>query len=86
MQNATTSSANTMKAYEVLKIGQDRGTPRLWLEGVKAKLAGFLPGLRYSIRKDDERKMLILELAEDGVRVVSKKHKRDDETPDINKN
>ena len=65
MQNATTSSANTMKAYEVLKIGQNRGTPRLWLEGVKAKLAGFLPGLRYSIRKDDERKMLVLELAEE---------------------
>ena len=86
MQNATTSSANTMKAYEVLKIGQNRGTPRLWLEGVKAKLAGFLPGLRYSIRKDDERKMLVLELAEDGLRVVSKKLKGNVETPVIDIN
>ena len=86
MQNATTSSANTMKAYEVLKIGQNRGSPRLWLEGIKAKMAGFLPGLRYSIRKDDERKMLVLELAEDGLRVVSKKLKGNVETPVIDIN
>ena len=47
-----------MKAYESAKIGENRGRPRLWLEGFKASLAGFLPGIRFSIRKDEKRTML----------------------------
>ena len=50
-----------MKAYESIKIGQNRGSPRLWLEGMKASMAGFLPGKRFSIRKDEQRNMLVLE-------------------------
>ena len=50
-----------MKAYESAKIGENRGRPRLWLEGFKASLAGFLPGIRFSIRKDEKRTMLTLE-------------------------
>ena len=49
-----------MKAYETTKIGQNRGCPRLWLEGRKARAAGFLPGRRFNARKDEERGMLVL--------------------------
>ena len=66
-----------MKAYESIKIGQNRGSPRLWLEGMKASMAGFLPGKRFSIRKDEQRNMLVLELSEQGSRLVSRKVKGD---------
>lgn len=75
-----------MKAYETTKIGQNRGRPRLWLEGRKAKAAGFLPGKRFNIRKDDERTMLVLELSECGSRIVSRKLKGDQEIPVIDIN
>jgi len=75
-----------MKAYETTKIGQNRGRPRLWLEGRKAKAAGFLPGKRFNIRKDDERTMLVLELSECGSRIVSRKLKGEREIPVIDIN
>ena len=51
-----------MKSYEVTKIGQHRGKPRLWLEGSKAQLGGFMPGKRFEAKKDLDKQMLILEL------------------------
>ena len=75
-----------MKAYESIKIGQNRGSPRLWLEGMKASMAGFLPGKRFSIRKDEQRNMLVLELSEQGSRLVSRKVKGDQEIPVIDIN
>ncbi|MBV7541933.1 DNA cytosine methyltransferase [Acidovorax sp. sic0104] len=62
-----------MKAYEAVKLGEHRGSPRLWLQGMKAKIAGFLPGMRFNVRKDPEKFMLVLELSEHGDRVVSRK-------------
>ena len=47
-----------MKSYEVTKIGQHRGKPRLWLEGSKALLGGFLPGKRFEAKKDLDKQML----------------------------
>ena len=75
-----------MKAYEATKIGQNRGAPRIWLEGMKAKLAGFLPGKRFNIRKDESRKTLILDLCPTGFRVVSRKSKSGQEVPVIDIN
>lgn len=75
-----------MKAYETTRIGMHRGSPRIWLEGMKAKLAGFLPGLRFNIRKNIERKALFLELSENGLRVVSRKMRADKEIPIIDIN
>lgn len=75
-----------MKAFEVTKIGQNRGIPRVWVEGVKAMLAGFLPGKRYDARKDAEKCMLVLELSDTGCRIVSKKTKGEKEIPVIDLN
>lgn len=75
-----------MKAYEVTKVGQHRGRPRIWLEGMKPARAGFAPGMRFDIRKDEERNMLVLELSEFGSRIVSRKVKGDHEVPVIDIN
>jgi DNA (cytosine-5)-methyltransferase 1 len=64
-----------MKSYEVTKIGQHRGRPRLWLEGIKALMGGFLPGKRFVAKRDQEKRMLVLELSETGDRIVSRKLK-----------
>jgi DNA (cytosine-5)-methyltransferase 1 len=76
-----------MKAYEMTKIGTNRGAPRVWIEGVKAKLAGFLPGKRFSARADLNKKTLILSLSDEaGERIVSKRIRGEKEIPIIDIN
>lgn len=75
-----------MKAYETTTIGQHRGRPRLWLQGHKARRAGFLPGGRFSVRHDEARKMLVLEVDEHGARRVSRKLVGAQEVPVIDIN
>lgn len=75
-----------MKAFESVKIGEHRGSPRIWLDGMKAALAGFIPGKRFNIRKDEERRMLTLEHAPFGSRIVSRKMRGDKEIPVIDIN
>ena len=75
-----------MKAYEAIKLGEHRGSPRLWLQGMKAKIAGFLPGMRFSIRKDTAKHALILELNQFGDRIVSRKVQGDKVIPIIDIN
>ncbi len=75
-----------MKSYEVTRIGQHRGRPRLWLEGLKALMGGFFPGKRFEAKKDLEKQMLVLELSETGCRIVSRKLKGDKEIPVIDIN
>lgn len=75
-----------MKAFETTKIGENKGRPRLWLEGFKAIAAGFLPGVRFNVRKDEARTMLILEQNEHGDRIVSRKLKGEKEIPIIDIN
>lgn len=75
-----------MKAYESTKIGENKGRPRLWLEGFKALAAGFLPGTRFNVRKDEARTMLILEHNKFGERIVSRKLKGEKEIPIIDIN
>lgn len=75
-----------MKAYETTKLGENRGRPRLWLEGFKATIAGFAPGIRFNIRKDEDRIMLVLEPDAHGTRIVSKKVKAGREVPVIDIN
>ena len=77
---------SSLKAYEITKIGQNRGSPRLWLQGLRAQLAGFLPGKRFNVRKDESRSMLILELDEAGIRLVSKKSRASGDVPVIDVN
>lgn len=75
-----------MKAFETTKIGENKGRPRLWLEGFKAIAAGFLPGVRFNVRKDEARTMLVLEQNEHGDRIVSRKLKGEKEIPIIDIN
>ena len=75
-----------MKAYETATIGLHRGNPRLWLQGRKACRAGFHPGMRYRVRQDAERSMLILELDDAGERRVSRKVSGSHELPVIDIN
>ena len=53
------------------KIGQNRGTPRLWIEGVKLGAAGFTRGARYTIGFESDR--MVLSLDDTGTRRVSGK-------------
>lgn len=75
-----------MKAFEIKKLGANKGAPRLWLEGNRPLRGGFAPGSRYNVQKDEVKKMLTLEIVQDGVRVVSKKQKGDKELPIIDIN
>lgn len=75
-----------MQSYAITKIGQHRGRPRLWLEGLKARRGGFLPGRRFNAKKDREKQMLVLELSEAGDRIVSRKVKGERDVPVIDIN
>lgn len=75
-----------MKSYELTRIGQHRGSPRLWLQGLMVAHAGFLPGCRFGIRKDEMRHMIVLELNEAGPRLVSYKRQGTRQTPVIDIN
>lgn len=75
-----------MKHFEIRKVGQHRGAPRVWLQGSQPAKGGFLPGQRYNAKVDAEKSLLVLEIAEDGTRVVSSKTCNTKEIPvlDIN--
>lgn len=77
---------NGLNAYEVVKLGCTRGRPRLWIEGMKARRAGFAPGQRFNVTKEQSRSMLIIELTESGDRVVSRKVHGDKISPVIDIN
>lgn len=70
------------------KLGAHRGAPRLWLEGNAPARAGFLPGARFRLEKRPERGAIVLRIAADGDRVVSKKERGARERPviDVNSN
>lgn len=54
------------------KIGQNRGRPRLWLEGKVLIEAGFQPGDHYTVDNDLNCDMMLLKKS-DGERKVSGK-------------
>lgn len=75
-----------MRNYEVRQLGQNKGAPRLWLEGQQPERAGFAPGSRYKVEAKLERNMVVLSLADDGDRVVSRKEKAGKQVPVIDLN
>ncbi|MBB5546525.1 DNA cytosine methyltransferase [Paraburkholderia fungorum] len=77
------NSKKSLQGMEIRKLGSNKGTPRLWIEGAQASRAGLLPGMRISITLDNEKCMLTLEATENGERVVSKKTVRDRDVPVI---
>lgn len=60
-----------MEGYYIKKVGQNRGAPRVWLEGTETQRAGFAPGQRYDIEVQGQ--MIVLQANKDGSRVVSGK-------------
>ena len=77
-----------MQSFSEHKIGQNKGVPRVWIEGRQPANAGFLPGVRYTVEVKREKKSLVLRLISNGERVVSGKDKDGNAIPiiDLNSN
>jgi len=60
-----------MDGYFVKKVGNNRGAPRVWLEGLQTERAGFTPGARYDVVVQGQT--VVLQANPDGSRVVSSK-------------
>lgn len=52
-------------------VGQNKGTPRIWLEGNKLDQAGFVAGIKYTVQV--KRENIILTLDPNGEKKVSGK-------------
>lgn len=75
-----------MNHLEIASIGVNKGAPRVWIQGRKAEAGGFLPGTRYKAKVDVSNSLLTLEVANDGMRVVSRKTRGDRELPVLDLN
>ena len=75
-----------MKHIEIATIGHNKGAPRVWIEGRKAAVGGFMPGTRYRAKADPEKSLLTLEVADDGMRIVSRKMRGERELPVLDLN
>ena len=71
-------------AVTEVKIGQNRGTPRIWLQGSKLERSSFAVGARFTVLKETGK--LVLTLSRAGGRVVSKKKVGGKLTPVIDLN
>ncbi|PTT89188.1 DNA cytosine methyltransferase [Pelomonas sp. HMWF004] len=76
----------SMLTYAVRRIGLHRGSPRVWLQGREPSKGGFHPGSRFNVQVDREKSTVVLEVANDGVRLVSAKSKGDRTIPVIDLN
>lgn len=73
-----------LEGYYVKKVGQNRGKPRIWLEGTQTERAGFVPGQRFDISV--EGRTVVLQANPDGSRVVSSKRVGEKDNPIIDIN
>lgn len=73
-----------MEGYYVKKLGQNKGAPRVWLEGTQTQRAGFVPGQRYDVEVQGQ--MVVLQASPDGSRVVSGKRVGERNNPIIDLN
>ena len=75
-----------MLTYETkeIAIGQNKGAPRVWLEGKRIEGAGFTPGAKYELVIQEKR--VTLTVNPDGSRVVSAKQRKDCAIPVIDIN
>lgn len=75
-----------MLQLHYLKLGVNRGAPRLWLQGLHLATAGYAIGARYSVIVNRERRALVLLLAAHGERLVSRKKRGEQRYPVIDLN
>ncbi|ACT52103.1 DNA cytosine methyltransferase [Methylovorus glucosotrophus] len=73
-----------LDGYYIKKIGQNKGAPRVWLEGSQTARAGFAPGQRFDIHVEGQT--IVLQANPDGSRVVSSKKSGDSLNPVIDIN
>lgn len=66
----------TLKNYSVTKIGNHRGSPRIWLQGLDPSRAGFRPGDTIAVRRDLDRPLLTIVADDSGRHTVSRKAAR----------
>lgn len=66
-----------MKQISYRQLGSNRGSPRLWLQGLKLREAGYEIGNRYSLKADRNGQTLVLKLEANGERRVSRKKRGD---------
>lgn len=64
-----------MQTYSIQKLGQQRHSRRLWLEGRRLQKAGFEPNGRYDIEIDREERTLTLRANRTGGRIVTRKER-----------
>lgn len=73
-----------MEGYYIKKVGENRGAPRIWLEGTETGRAGFVPGQRFDL--EVQGTMIVLQANKDGSRVVSGKKMGERNNPIIDIN
>lgn len=66
-----------------IKVGQNKGNKRLWLEGQRLAMCGFSRGARYHTVFDVQKRSLILRIDEDGDKQTSGRKRGEREIPII---
>ena len=62
------------------KLGEQRGKPRLWMEGVRLEACGFAPGVAYRVDLDLVNRQVRLKIDPQGDRAVSSRKQRNGES------
>ncbi len=77
--SARTLAASVMRALRphaqvsFTKVASNRGSPRLWLEGLRLNRCGFHPGVRFRVDLDLDRRQVRLRVDQAGERKVSQR-------------
>lgn len=74
-----------MTSVVLTSVGERKGTPRIWVEGIKLALGGFKIGVNYEVREQSKGK-IVLARSRAGGRVVSIRKKNGKEYPIIDLN
>lgn len=76
VREAVKSPADGIGAHQQItytKVGQNRGAPRLWLEGLRLERCGFTPGTRFRVELDLVARQVRLKVDPAGDRTVSQR-------------
>lgn len=62
-----------MQSVHTVSVRPHRGAPRVWLQGMAAQRAGFLPGMKFTLEGVPGTRQLLVRLSPAGERTVSRK-------------
>lgn len=71
--NVPTDGIGEHQQITYTKVGQNRGAPRLWLEGLRLERCGFTPGAHFRVELDLVARQVRLKLDPAGDRTVSQR-------------